>query len=61
MGEAVPVNTTATFPDYFFRLIVTEGRYKLEKVFNADEVTLFFKEKKYHTIISNSRRSVPGF
>lgn len=62
VGEAASADTAAAerYPEKCANL-VTDGGYKPEQVFNADETALFWKRMPNKTFISKSEKFAPGF
>lgn len=62
VGEAASADVAAAtrYPGEFLKLI-TDGGYRPEQVFNADETALFWKRMPNKTYISKNEKSASGF
>lgn len=62
VGEVASADTVAaaSYPEDFMK-IITDGGYKPEQVFNADETALFWKRMPNKTFISKAEKYASGF
>uniref|UniRef100_A0A671Y9S5 DDE-1 domain-containing protein n=1 Tax=Sparus aurata TaxID=8175 RepID=A0A671Y9S5_SPAAU len=62
-GEAASADTAGAeaYVNNKFKVIIEEGRYKPEQVFNMDETGLFWKRMPSRTFIMQDEAKAPGF